>query len=158
MLAFIAWPLLYVFAYFFLFYTIPVFFVQPRPKLPRTAWRTILFLIISVVLIFLFMEYIPNKELGNRIQHAVGGGMLAFYLYYRVVRDTHIKITPMQFFVLGFLTVTALGVANELFEFLLQSLRLHISAVTYDDTWLDLTSNTIGATLAGTWLTWWKYR
>lgn len=43
---------------------------------------------------------------------------------------------------------TALGVANELFEFLLQSTTHLVFSPTVTDTWLDLLSNTIGIGVA----------
>jgi hypothetical protein len=158
MLPFILWPMLYAIVYFVLFYSLPVFWNQPRHALPKRWWHTVLFFVGAILAILLITELIIRGEIGNRLQHTIGGGILAFYLYYCAMRDTHIKVTPLQFFVFGFLIVIALGVANELMEFFMQSFHIHISAITITDTWIDLTSNTIGAALAGAWLTWRRWR
>jgi hypothetical protein len=158
MLPFILWPLLYAIAYFALFYLLPLFWNQPRHSLPKRWWRTITFFIVAILVILILSEFIIRGEMGNRLQHTAGGGILAFYLYFCAMRDAHIRITPLQFLIFGLLTVTALGVANELMEFFMQSFHIHTSAITAIVTWLDLTSNTIGATIAGTWLTWKRWR
>ena len=92
---------------------------------------------------------IPNDFWANRWLHAVGGGMTGFILYWLAVRDSHTSLNTTQFFVLGFLLVTALGVANELMEMILQLAHIEIAAATVTDTWFDLASNTVGATLTG---------
>ena len=81
------------------------------------------------------------------------GGVVAFVMFFLVVRDTRTALTRLQFFILGFLIVTALGVANELLEFFLQQTTGIIFNDDIFDTWLDLFSNTNGALLAGGLLT-----
>ncbi len=125
-----------------------LFFVGSLAPLRRRS-------LLSIVLIFLFCAaaftvslMIPDKEFGNRVLHALGGGFVAFFVCFRAVRDTRLPITRFQFFILGALTVTAMGVGNELLELLLQTtLGFFFSQNPYD-TWLDLLSNTVGILVA----------
>lgn len=142
----------YVYAavYLALFFGVPAFFNEPLPKLRRRS----MFSIIYIVILYLaalsvgILITIFHPELGNRILHAVGGGVLAIVTCFFAIKDSGLKIKPFQFFVIGILVATFLGVGNEIAEYLLQNYFGIISAESINDTWLDLVSNTIGATLA----------
>lgn len=132
--------------YFVLSYCLALFFEWEMPKFTvRKSMRVIGIIFFIAFLVMLMMESVENRELANRIEHAFGGGVLAFLMCYLVARDNGKRITRFQFFVLAFLTVTALGVANEILEFIAQEYFGIVLAKNLNDTWLDLVSNTVGA-------------
>ena len=81
---------------------------------------------------------------------------MAMLVCYRAMKDAHLKISRFQFVALSLLLATAMGVANELMEFSIQTTAGIIFAPNTMDTWLDLTSNTVGMVVAGTiaWFFW----
>jgi hypothetical protein len=91
---------------------------------------------------------IPDVQFSNRFLHAFGGGFLGFLVCFLAVKDNNLKIDRFRFFVFSFLIVIALGVANELMEFILQTYTHFIFSPTSTDTWLDLASNLVGIILA----------
>lgn len=137
--------------YFVLSYCLARFFEWERPTFPRgrTA-RSLLFIFLGASLVFIVMNIVEDRQIANRIEHAFGGGFLAFLVCYLVARDMGRPITRFQFFVLSFLVVTALGVANEILEFIAQEYFGVYFAKNLNDTWLDLISNTIGAGIGAT--------
>ena len=134
--------------YFVLFFGFPLFFRVNSPSPGKASLKSILYIVLLSLLIHIISFSITDIALGNRILHAFGGGFLAFLMCWLVVRDTKIQITRFQFFVFSFLIVTALGVGNEILEFIMQSITGTIFAPTILDTWLDLCSNTVGALIA----------
>lgn len=132
--------------YFFLSYCLAWFFEWEVPKFKiHSSLRAIALIFIVALLVFTAMNIVQDRQLANRIEHAFGGGFLAFLVCYVVVRDMGRPITRFQFFVLSFLVVTALGVANEILEFFAQEYFGVVLAKSLNDTWLDLISNTTGA-------------
>ncbi len=100
-----------------------------------------------VVAMLIVVILVPDPALSNRIQHAFAGGFAAFLVCYLAVRDLNISINKFQFFVFSSLIVTALGVGNELAEFIFQEyipIFPFQFAETPIDTWLDLVSNSVG--------------
>jgi hypothetical protein len=103
--------------------------------------------------VFYFTGNMKNGEIANRLLHSIGGGVLAFFIYYFAMTDSNTKVKALQFFTLGVLIVSALGVVNELFE-LFAATYFHMEFSTNRlDTWLDLLSNTVGLTASGAFLT-----
>lgn len=132
--------------YFFLSCSLAHFFEWEKPNFQiRRSLRSLGLIFLTAGVVFIAMNLVDDRQLANRIEHAFGGGFLAFLMCYLVARDMGRPITRFQFFVLGFLVVTALGVANEIFEFFAQEYYGIILAKNLDDTWLDLISNTVGA-------------
>lgn len=127
------------------------FFLGKSPVFSKTAHLAILKIGILSILVITGTYLIPHVTLANRLLHAVGGGLMAFYICYLVAKDNKLPITKFQFFVISFLTVTSLGVANELLEGILQNRTSLEFAPTINDTWLDLASNTIGAMMGALW-------
>ncbi|HZM64658.1 MAG TPA: hypothetical protein VFB59_05985 [Candidatus Saccharimonadales bacterium] len=77
------------------------------------------------------------------------GGIAAGILFYFVVKAYHLRFgswwqKPLALYFL----VCGLGVSNELFELLLNKTGIIVKAVHQNDTWWDLTANTLGATMA----------
>lgn len=133
--------------YFFLYFLFPIFFQTTitRPN-KKSAYSLVYIFAFSLISYFIALQ-IGNEWIGNRIIHILGGGAASFFMCFRVIKDTDMKIGRFQFFVFSFLIVTALGVGNELVEFFLQHFFHIIFAPTITDTWLDLLSNTIGILL-----------
>lgn len=111
--------------------------------------------LVSIGLIFIlsFLGYfiafnIQDSELGNRFLHGFGGGFMALLVCFLVVKDSGLQIRKFQFIFLSLLTVTALGVANEILEFFLQNYAGMTFSTSVNDTWLDLISNTVGMLIA----------
>ncbi len=149
----VAATLLFWISYGALFVLIPAFFnngALARPEL-RSLYSLLLLASLNILLSALQL-LIPEPFWANRFQHTMGG-VVAFVMVYLVIRDTHTTLTRLQFFVFGFLIVTALGVANEILEFFLQQTTGLIFTDDIFDTWLDLFSNTNGAIIAGGLLT-----
>lgn len=135
-------------SYLILFFLFPYFFNTIQTKL---SWKSLLS--ISIVCLVSFISCyislsIDDKEIGNRILHIFGGGFTAFLACFLAAKDSKVQLKKFQFFIFSFLIVIALGVLNEVVEFLLQYYFDIISAQTAIDTWLDLTSNIAGIILA----------
>lgn len=125
-----------------------MFFAGALPRFNLASLRSIAILAISIIAVFVVVLFIPDTEFGNRFQHAVGGGVLGVVLCYLVFRDQRIKATRFQFFAWSVLVVLALGVANELFEYVVQANTNMTFANSIYDTWRDLASNSVGIALA----------
>ncbi len=132
--------------YFVFSYCLARFFQWENPKFTmRQSVRSLGLIFLLASIVFIAMNIVEDRQIANRIEHAFGGGFLAFMVCYLVARDMARPITRFQFFVLSFLVVTALGVANEILEFFAQEYFGVVLAKNLNDTWLDLISNTIGA-------------
>jgi hypothetical protein len=108
---------------------------------------------VGVIVALSFFGYfvafaIQDQELSNRFLHAFGGGFLGFLTCFLAAKDSSVVINKFQFFIFSVLIVIALGVANEILEFLLQNYVGIVFATSVNDTWLDLISNTIGIFIA----------
>jgi|SRR3989344_6915146 len=127
----------------------PLFFDKPGvwPTTHRLV-SSLLIIILGTGLAMFVAALISDPQLANRVLHALAGGFMAFVTCYLVVRDSGIPISRFQFFIIAALTVTMLGVGNELVEFGLQEWTGHIFSPTTIDTWQDLTSNTVGILIA----------
>lgn len=135
-------------AYILLYFLFGLFFKNKTIPLKRESARSILLILLFHSLIQISVWSIPDPEWSNRFQHAIGGGFLAFFICYRVAKDSGIRIRPLQFFVWSMLVVTALGVTNELVEFFLQRVTSLVFTTGLEDTWLDLLSNSVGILVA----------
>lgn len=132
-------------------------FEQPKPRFNRRAIGSVAIIATCIIIAYVLADIIPDVELGNRFQHALGGGLTAFLACFLACRDTDIDIGRIRFAVVALLIVTAMGVGNELLEFLLQTHSHYIFADNALDTWRDLASNAVGATIAAILLTPWQH-
>ncbi len=131
-----------------LLFFFPYFFEKRKVVLSRRSIISLVW-IAGLSLLAYFVSYnISDQQLGNRILHAFGGGFLALLTSFFAARDSKVQITKFQFFVMSLLLVTSLGVANELAEFVMQTVTGTMFTDSLIDTWLDLTSNTVGLLLA----------
>lgn len=136
-------------SYFILFFLFPYFFEGTvGAKLSSKS----LISIMTICLISFGSCYIAlnihDKEIGNRVLHIFGGGFTAFLVCFLAAKDSGTRLRKFQFFLFSFLIVIALGVLNEVVEFLLQYYFHIISAKSAVDTWLDLNSNILGILIA----------
>lgn len=134
---------------YLLFYWGITFFLENR--LPKVTSKSIVSLGVIVVLSILanlLASSIDDIEFSNRIEHAVGGGVMAGLVCFLAIKDSAVSMRKFQFVVLSILLATALGVMNEILEFFLQNYFGFISADNINDTWLDLVSNTVGILFA----------
>ena len=145
-------------AYVFFVLSTPLFFGYARSTLSSVTWRSFLIIVGASFGVFVVVNVLGDENFGwaNRVLHALGGGAMAMLVCYRAMKDAHLKISRFQFVALSLLLATAMGVANELMEFSIQTTAGIIFAPNTMDTWLDLTSNTVGMVVAGTiaWFFW----
>ena len=135
----------FVVSYFILAFVFSLFFEkQTKPGLKKVISSLVSILVLSLVTQYI-ASVIPNPDIANRFLHSVAGGVLALFVCFIVVRDFNFKINKIQFFIFAILLVTALGVVNELAEFICHHFFGQIMADSIEDTWLDLVSNTAGA-------------
>lgn len=126
----------------------PFFFYQAADK---TSDKSLFSFII--ITIFSFASYFaaisaPSDWFSNRLLHFLVGGFLSILICFLAVKDINLKIGKFQFFLFSFLLAVALGVGNEIIEFMLQNYFELTFARSVTDTWLDLISNVLGALLA----------
>ena len=138
----------YSIAYLLLWFLFPAFFEGSIDRPHRRSLRSIGSIVLLSLLVSVISMQIKDLELSNRFLHAFGGGFLSFFVCFLVVKDTRITISRFQFFVFSFLVVIALGVGNEILEYILQNYTPLSFAKTANDTWLDLISNCVGALIA----------
>ena len=134
--------------YFILLSLFPIFFGQKITLPQRKPFLSIICIIAFSVFAYVVSYSIQNVDLSDRVLHILGGGFAGFLVCFFAVRDSRIHINKLQFFLFSTLIVIALGVANELAEFLMQYYNVLISATTVEDTWLDLASNVVGILIA----------
>ena len=134
--------------YFLLSFALARFFGWEKPDFSLRTLYSLSAILVTAGITLVVMFQIDDREIANRIEHIFGGGFLGFLVCYLVARDAAKKITYFQLFVLGFLTVTALGVGNEILEFVAQEHFGIVLAKDLNDTWLDLVSNMLGTLLA----------
>ncbi len=137
----------YIAAYFVLLFLFPYFFRQPLPRVARRSVQSLAYVVIVTSFFFIVSAVVPDEDFGNRILHSLGGGFVAMLICFYAARDSKVRISKFQFFVLSFLLVTALGVGNEIAEFFGQNYAGLVFAPNINDTWLDLISNTVGLLL-----------
>lgn len=124
----------------------------------RPLWGRFSFASLGVITAVSMGSYVisflvPDIEWGNRVMHALGGGVTTSLVCFLVVRDFRVPVNKFQFFVFSALMVTAIGVGNEILEYFTQN-YFGLTFNTYlNDTWLDLMSNVVGTLFAGAILT-----
>ncbi|MFH1178553.1 MAG: hypothetical protein V1711_02445 [bacterium] len=134
--------------YFVLLFLLPLFFGQKITTPRKKLLLPLLYIVIFSVLAYAVSYSVQDIELANRILHIFGGSFLGFFVCFLAARNSEVHINKFQFFVFSVLIVLALGIANELLEFVMQEYIGLISATSITDTWLDLVSNVIGVIFA----------
>ena len=141
---FLFWSIVHTVGYFSLFFLFSYFFDNKAARPNRRSFYSILSIVVAMGAVLALSFNMTNLELANRILHAFGGGFIAFYACFRVVQDSGLEIDRTRFFVFSAMAVTTMGVANEIFELVLQTYGPFLFSATITDTWLDLLSNTVG--------------
>jgi len=135
-------------SYFALALLFAFFFENRMPQFTGRAVMSVCIIAFCATLAFILAAVIPDTEFGNRIQHAFGGGFVTYLICYLAVRDSNVRVDRLHFAIFALLIVTAMGVANELLEFFLQTHTAGVFADNPLDTWRDLASNSVGALIA----------
>ena len=139
--------------YYFLRWLFPLFFTRSARSGVRSGYASVVLIFCLSLVGYLVTYSINDPEIQNRFLHGFGGGFMALYTCYLATKDIGIIITRLQFLLFSVLVVGNLGIANEILEFILQSVT-GISFVTgVFDTWHDLVSNLIGSLIAAAILT-----
>ena len=114
--------------------------------------RTFVYLLLAFILPTLFMflpESIAHLRYINFVQHSVGGGLAVGLVAIFLIENLKSNFKMMENFFVQLLfvyfLVCGLGVANEIFEFTLDLLKVGIFSADRYDTWYDLVANTTGA-------------
>ena len=128
-------------------------FDKPSPQFSRTAYLSVGVISLCIVISYIVAALITDVEIGNRFQHAFGGGFAGFLSCFLSCKDTHLDVGRYRFLAIALLIVTAMGVGNEILEFFVQSSTHLIFSNNTLDTWRDLTSNSVGALAAAALLT-----
>lgn len=134
--------------YYILLAVYAYFFEKRLPLLTQKSLVSIALIILFSIISLVITLMITDPWWSNRFLHAVGGGFLAFLVCFLAAKDAQVSISKFQFFIFSMLTVTSLGVVNEIAESFLQNYTHFVFATEINDTWLDLISNTIGAFFA----------
>lgn len=134
-------------SYIVLWFVFTLFFTGSVPIMkPRSVYSLLMIAALSVASYTISFSLLDG-ELGNRVLHALGGGFASYAVCFFVVRDAGIVIGKVRFAFFSALIATAMGVGNEILEYVLQAhFHLLFSSV-LADTWLDLISNTAGLLL-----------
>lgn len=124
-----------------------VFVTSKTKNLPYRQLAPYLWLCSGLWVVSQIVPNVPiSPETDTFSMHFIGG-VVATILFLFVIRAYDLKFNHQWQLWLGlYLFVSALGVANELFEFFLDESGLMPMPNT--DTWWDLTANTLGAFMA----------
>ena len=139
----------YLLAYPLITWSIQLFFRERKSTQLSFIHASIIFawLLVSIV----WAQMISDIEISNRILHACGGGMAIVLITYCASRASRIVLSRFQFFCIAFAIASIFGICNELFESVLQWVYGMRFALSVEDTWYDLWSNSIGALIAAWW-------
>lgn len=91
--------------------------------------------------VLILVRNFPDHEIGNRIQHALGGGFAIVLIVYYSCIASNVPIQRRQFFFLAFFLASCFGIFNELLESIMQIGWGMFFADSIEDTWYDLWSN-----------------
>ena len=108
--------------YYFLRWLFPLFFTRLKHYDVRPGYTSIVMIFCLSLLGYVVTYSIDDPELQNRFLHGFGGGFMAMYTCYLAAKDVGINITRVQFLIFSILVVGNLGIANEILEFVLQSI------------------------------------
>lgn len=112
---------------------------------PVYKWHHIWIILLLYICVIIWVKYIPDAWIANRVQHAIGGWFLMIILTYFSLISSKVNISRFQFIFLWFFIATTFGVFNELAESFLQNEYWFQFSRYINDTWFDLWANTIGA-------------
>lgn len=106
-------------------------------------------LLIMAGIIYFISWYLPSPDIEGRdtsfVTHLVGGGIFSGFVWLYLKERANQKLSWLAELITLYALVSALGVANELFEFAM--VQLGFIELDPSDTWWDLVANTSGALL-----------
>lgn len=125
---------------------VPLILVVLIPKILNTDAIVNRPLYIACFLFFISW-WLPSPHIDGMntafVTHFVGGGIFSGFLWLYLVRATNLKLDVLMQVLTLFALVSMLGVANELFEWVLFKLGFMPEGIA--DTSLDLLANSMGA-------------
>lgn len=137
--------LLFITFIFFLTASLPWWlpkFIKRHPPQAAPNWLPVL-----AGLLFCIAGWLPDIHISHQTttfqEHFVGGGLYCALLFVYLKRAFGWKRSRVASFVALYAFTCALGVANELFEFVVT--QLNITHIDITDTSWDLAANTLGA-------------
>lgn len=105
-------------------------------------------LLLIACLVYGISWYLPSPLIHGQntafITHFVGGGVFSGLLWLYIKKQSGWKLSALEEVIYLYAFVSALGVANELFELAIVELHL-VRNLNGNDTWWDLLANTLGA-------------
>lgn len=132
-------------AYVLLAYGLAWYFGTGVPV--RLSWRAAAAIALMAIVGDAASTVVPDWQLANRALHVFGGALPAYLACILAARAAGLTIGRARIVLAAALMVTALGVANEHVELVLQQFWHLRFAAGPLDTWLDLASNTAGIVL-----------
>jgi hypothetical protein len=109
----------------------------------RNSW--LLLLCIILICSFIFYGDMFNSGGGNFLLHFFGGGVVTSLIFTFTLSHIRYQIPLLLQLVLLYFLVSGLGCANELLEFLLDTITKNPYSMSRIDTWKDMLANTSGA-------------
>ncbi len=150
--SYLYWLILFLSIYF-----VPVFFViflkgffkrfllSKKEIIKKSRYLLFFVLLILLMLLVISPNTLFKDSLGNFWLHFIGGGFTVAGIYIYWLQCIKYKIDEfLQWFFLYFI-VSGSGVANEMLEFLLDTIFKLDFTSSRTDTWKDLLANTLGA-------------
>lgn len=123
------------------------FFASSKNHLLKKSILSFLIIAATSILISAISLTMPHGP-DNRFLHAFGGGFMIVLVCFLSCKNHGFNISKFQFAIIALLLGTAFGTVNELLEFFLESNFDLATNTSLNDSWLDLTSNTVGIFIA----------
>lgn len=120
-------------------------YFKPTREIFKSSYLLVVGALIIVLFSTFFSNSIVNTGFGNFLLHFIGGGVNCSLVFEFIKKSTKLEIPFILEIICLFFLVSGLGVANELLEFLLDSLTNLRFSLDRLDTWKDLVANTLGA-------------
>ncbi|MBI5004077.1 hypothetical protein HZC00_03215 [Candidatus Kaiserbacteria bacterium] len=121
-----------------------LFNISREVQVDQRIYRSMLLIALSSTAGYMMSDAIPDPWWANRVLHLVGGGFTGALLCFLAAYESMPHMGALRFIATTALVVTALGVANEITEFILGHLTNSVHAFDRYDTEWDLISNSIG--------------
>jgi len=133
----------YIILYYWLALWLQYFFNEKKQLLYKFYHSAIIVLLFLVVVVS--TELMTNEIIWNRLLHAFWGWFIMIVVTLFSLKASQVKINKFQFLFLWFFIATTFWVVNELTESFWQIVLHYTFSSYFNDTWLDLWSNTVGA-------------
>lgn len=136
----------YCVLYLFIFSAIPFLLYRRTATFTSQTLTSFAAIIGFCVALPLISGFLSDMSSGNRIVHTFFSGFIAVFVSFFAIKDTAVRISRLQFFVLGILVATLFFAAmHKISEDALQSTLGVVFVESTENTWLHLMINTMGA-------------